>query len=226
MRGRSRSHKPSPYKAQCFHALRKLEADYLFAMFPPEITPDEVVAALLPKDYLSMLKTCFPLVSPTKERSQCPLHFKVVPPGHVPPVVKLDVDFSELKLLTPADDLFETVENNLKPGPVIEALMGAVEMATQFAAAHEILEWFDRNDVSLAAARYYWPAICTLAPDETAHLIKTPERFKEPNGISALLPKLRATHTLIASAVLLPGGKPKPSGIIRLWYEYRTFDLV
>lgn len=78
-------------------------------------------------------------------------------------------------------------------------------VAEQWGNVDRCVQWFNANEVSPAAVMEFWPTMYALCPNNEKLAEYTPgQRFKDPPGISVILPRLRATRELVAAAALLP----------------------
>lgn len=73
-----------------------------------------------------------------------------------------------------------------------------------------VASWFNRH-ASTGAMRYYWPCLMSLMPPgrnlDNMHK-GTLEKYKEPLGISKMLPLCRTTATLVTAGQMLPARDP------------------
>lgn len=114
----------------------------------------------------------------------------------------------ELGCMTPKDEY-------IKLPPDMQVVLetwyaGVLEVYREWMVVRHVANWFNRN-ASIGAMRYYWPCIMSLLPPgrnlDNMHK-GTLEKYKEPVGVSKMLPLCRTTATLVTSGQLLPPRDP------------------
>lgn len=90
-------------------------------------------------------------------------------------------------------------------GPLLNAMTAAQELFIKWGAVKSMLRWFNRN-ATASAVRALWPSVMQLCPTSPAlrDMLSLPSRYTNPQGISALLPLVRATASTVAAMALLP----------------------
>ena len=136
-------------------------------------------------------------------------------------VGRVAINFHPLKMEAPAG-------RALAPtcGPNTDAVQQAIQdirlIHIQFNCLRGVLEWLDKN-ATAGAIKYYFPSVGALIPSGYSAFHRADGiRYKEPQGITTIVPEMRSAAALIASALLLP--KPadtdKPIVTVQLGEPY------
>lgn len=127
-----------------------------------------------------------------------------------------------------AEGMLYPAQMQIMPGSKFEALHTAMDHALgRWARVRAMVAWFDVANTTPGAVKHYWPTMENLLPvDNTmlAKLVSTGGAFKEPRGISAIVPQLRETMETVAEAILLPElDWPHKSDILVSWTHTPTW---
>lgn len=111
---------------------------------------------------------------------------------------------------------------NLEAQPGCEQVVAVVEkiksIHARFSTVRYVLEWFNTH-ATAGAVRHYWPTILSLVDNDAVNNA-TLGRYKEPDGISSLLPLIRETATTVASALILPATEQRHPG--HMWVSFSS----
>lgn len=116
--------------------------------------------------------------------------------------ISLIINFDALKMLAPNERHCQLT--GVIPKDVLAHWDAMLEIHEKWNNVRQVLTWFNEHNVTLGAARYYWPAILALLPENGMLLQCTGQRYKEVEGISEVIPLMRETSTTIATMKLLP----------------------
>lgn len=160
------------------------------ATVPLEFSKEQLIDWLFLPDAVAKLRAVKGIVNPSTWRSSY-----TVQNG-----VNLSLDFQPSSIVTPINSAWQP-----QPGahPFLHSVDKLKEVYHNFMKVMHVMNWMDAN-ATPGAIRHYWPTMLSLAP----HCVELNEastfRYVEPAGISPMLPLLRETATLVASALLLP----------------------
>lgn len=179
-------------------AVTNLESAVMGAMVSVDFTLQDVADAFVPQDSIEKLKAAFPHSGESHPSVQRWLNetFEGI-------YCHVRLDFEPLHMCTPLKDLI-----GLQPGyiqrirPTISA-MAAVHVS--FNKVRAVVDWLNEN-ATPGAARYYWPTICALLPADHVVQQLDGQLYREPVGVSKIIPLMRETSAIVAGALLLPAG--------------------
>lgn len=111
-----------------------------------------------------------------------------------------------------------------RAAPLSTALATLTDLHLKWGAVKHLLRWFNRH-ATIGAVRALWPSVLQLCPDSPAlkNLTHSPQRYTNPQGLSALLPLIRSTSATVASMAMIPGdASPRQVGTVRIVLPKRT----
>lgn len=187
----------------------ELERNMITAMTTVNFTAQSVIEWLWHDEIRLPLEKAYSLIDPGWYTEQN----LSVPNG---PIISLCIDLRNLKMACPREGLISF------GGPVcpnfVTALNTMAAVHEQFEKVRKVIRWFKHS--TSCAVRYYWPAMAALLPPD--HYIHKVDglRYREPVGISAILPLLRETGGIITSALLCPKAQDiSAQVIVNIWKE-------
>ena len=173
--------------------VNELEVAMVETMVTRDFVPLDVIQWLFPAPVIQTMQAAYGSL------------FYSYPEGEydVEDVGRVGISFHQLKMEVPAGRL-------LAPacGPNTDAVQQTIQdirlTHIQFDCLRGVLEWLDKH-ATAGAIKYYFPSVAALIPaiDSTFHRADG-IRYKEPQGITAIVPEMRSAAALIASALLLP----------------------
>lgn len=88
--------------------------------------------------------------------------------------------------------------------PLLDACATIEQISLDFGVATYVVNWLDKH-ATIGAIRYYFPTLLSLAPECKQLMEATPGMaFREPQGVSRILPLIRRASTTVAAALMLP----------------------
>jgi hypothetical protein len=114
----------------------------------------------------------------------------------------LNVDFDELKMMPPNDDY--ATPKGVVPRHVMDHWLAMFAIHQKWVAVRAVCTWLNLHNATLGAARYYWPSILMLMPQNEDLAACGGTRYKDVPGISEIIPLMRDTATTVATMKLLP----------------------
>lgn len=203
----------SVHKAAALTRLDKLRDLKIAAMVPFDVTVSDIMEMYFDPRQRDILRAARGLVSV----------YDAVSPFPVVEGVKLrPQEFGVLASLgyaTPITEGISLFMDHPKTVPFVRSVVEAKAIIEDFAVARGTLLWMDKH-MGTGTLRYYLPAIMQLVPSLDQGLI---ERVVQPPGLSALLPAIRETSSLVAAAALLPE-KPNDSAAFTLQFGSYNFQ--
>jgi hypothetical protein len=115
---------------------------------------------------------------------------------------QLNVDFEELQMLPPNADY--TTPKGVVPHHVMDHWLAMFAIHQKWSDVRHVCTWLNLHSATLGAARYYWPSILMLMPQNEDLAACSGTRYKDVPGISEIIPLMRETATTIATMKLLP----------------------
>lgn len=185
---------------------------------PATYTVLEYVESAYDADLLRILREGFKVTSNLNDRVRTKLHRS---DWKIENSVDLIIDFEELGMLAP------TKGNYLIPtGTVPEKILlhwdEMRKLHQKWMDVRNVCQWLNDHKVTLGAARYYWPTILMLMPDNVALAECGGQRYKEVQGISEIIPTMRETSATVATMKLLPPedkSKASPPALMQLSFD-------
>jgi hypothetical protein len=114
----------------------------------------------------------------------------------------LNVDFDELNMLPPNTN-YVTPKGTV-PRHIMDHWLAMFAIHQKWVEVRAVCAWLNLHSATLGAARYYWPSILMLMPQNEALAACGGARYKDVPGISEIIPLMRETATTIATMKLLP----------------------
>lgn len=198
MRRRRPSDPPlNPY-CSAEQVLRAKELDVYHATVSPQFTLDDVAHWLFPEEIICKLKAAFPVSAAYSGDYSLDVQ---VPSGEK---VELFLDFDDIAMQCPKQNIPLFTSESLAAPSILGVLQEIVDINKQFDKVRKVIEWFGEHKVTPGAARYYWPTILSLLPASHAVHETSGDRYREVTGIGEIIPLLRETAGIVASAHLCP----------------------
>lgn len=171
---------------------------------PFQFRSGELVHAWLPKRAMDILAEAILYKEPYwKDKENASLSIQVPDVGKV----SLSLDIEELGILTPRDSAWSIPADNAYTIGFVAWCKRIHEVHLNWTAVSQALHWWNRNG-TFGACKYYWPTMMQLLPKDSVDLRKlheaSRERFKEPIGVSRVLPTLRKATMVATSGLLMP----------------------
>ena len=197
MKKRSRRGLPAPVDLNYFAipALTKLRETVIQQMVIPAFTIDDFIDFAFHAGDIELMRRVFPLVKNVDPIFCGEFSFKADMP------IQVWMNSAELKMLPlRSDRMFCNFDHPAAPAihDYVNALWVQIEA---FRKVINVIRWLDRY-ATPPAVRYYWPSILPLLPTDHKAALCSGQRFTDPPGISALLPRIRETAGTLASAFL------------------------
>lgn len=99
--------------------------------------------------------------------------------------------------------------------PLLDVCATIEQISLDFGVATYVVNWLDKH-ATIGAIRYYFPTLLSLASECDKLMEATPGMaFREPMGVSRILPLIRRASTTVAAALMLPTPEHK-SGNFRI----------
>jgi hypothetical protein len=122
------------------------------------------------------------------------------------------LDVGSMRMCRPAHGSTELQDTPAR-NAIIQALSEARAIHARFNEVRRVVAWLNKH-ATPGAARYYFPTIRALLPNETHSVHEAAgQRFKEPSeNVGPIIPAMRSASTTIAGALLCHEGDiPGPS---------------
>ena len=181
--------------------LPKLEDRMIGLIRKPDLTFTKVMEWLFPEEVLKILRDASPYVSHSSYDVFDTRYFQVAPDT---PPVHLAVTLSGSGIVCPRDKS-EVLQPERDSG-IVAYIREVYAVRLQWNKVREVVAWMNdpSHKMTFGAARALWPSILSLVgPDHPVHQVDG-QRYKDPQGIGAIIPLMRETSEIVATALLMP----------------------
>ena len=212
----SRRRKRIPEELFITPELTKLEDRMIGLIRKPDLTVTKVMEWLFPDAVLKILRDAHPYVMYSKYAMFDTSYFKVAP-DTAP--VHLSVLLRTTGLTCPCDKS-EMIQAQRDSG-IVAYIQEVYAVRLQWNKVREVVSWMNdpSHKMTPAAARAFWPSILSLVgPDHPVHQVDG-QRYRDPQGIGAIIPLMRETSEIVATALLMPDPELK-LGPVRFDFEH------
>ena len=174
----------------------RLEARAMREFAPANYTARSLIEAIYDADLLRKLRDGYEVV-------EHPYGSRTLPHMELEGTrFQLHVSFDELKMLPPNDDY--ATPKGVVPRHVMDHWLAMFAIHQKWVAVRAVCTWLNLHNATLGAARYYWPSILMLMPQNEDLAACGGTRYKDVPGISEIIPLMRDTATTVATMKLLP----------------------
>lgn len=196
--------------------LTKLEDRMIGLIRKPDLTVTKVMEWLFPDEILQKLRDA----APYAQRSS----YEVFDTGYLEPEphatrVHLTVNLGPEDILCPRDKS-EILQPERDSG-IVAYIREVYTVRLQWNKVREVVAWMNdpSHKMTLGAARALWPSILSLVEhDHPVHQVDG-QRYKDPQGIGAIIPLMRETSEIVATALLMPHPELPKLGSVRFDFE-------
>ena len=196
--------------------LTKLEDRMIGLIRKPDLTVTKVMEWLFPEKVLKILRDASPYVSHSSYDAFDTSYFHVAPDTGL---VHLTVTMDNSDFACPRDKS-EMLQPERDSG-IVAYIREAYAVGLQWNKVREVVAWMNDppHKMTPGAARAFWPSILSLVgPDHPVHQVDG-QRYRDPQGIGAIIPLMRETSEIIATALLMPDPELK-LGPVRFDFEH------
>jgi len=148
----------------------------LMAPLPKEVTTDDVLDCLVPKEELALLRAATPHAELANSSytggQQRDLDFSF---GKV----TLYIDFVAMKIIPPRTGYVKLQVDTPKAETLRRCMETTVDIVRRHNKLRTILQEFDRLNVTPGAARHYWPTLQSLLPTDHVYFSVKGDRFRD-----------------------------------------------
>lgn len=205
MRRRSRNSNFTLYEAANYR-INALEANTVRAMcLPGDITPDHFLEWLIEPDILSKLRAAWQFTASRNHTDFTPAF------RFACGVVTFNIDYGKLKCLAPDNKYVKPQGSNDHMIDYVESI-GAV--ANQYNKLRRIITEFHRQKVTPGAAKYYFPTLQPLLPEDHPFHKATGERHRSFAFPYEITEYLREAPEIIGKGLLCGGTTAFRRGIL------------
>ena len=192
-----RTPKEGPFLAD---NLNGLEDRMIALVKKPALSTNEVMEWLFPKSTLDVLRAAKPLAGGSDTLFDT--NIVSLPFGRV----TLHINLAESDIFIPADGTEQLQDH--KGERIVSYLEQVHAVCMEWNKVRCVVKWLNENDATPSAARHYWPTILSLVNESHPVHGVDGERFKDVEGISAIIPLMRETAGIVATALLMPKVEP------------------
>lgn len=158
-----------------------------------EINQAEIIDFLFDADTRRILREAYGKVAGSPSWATFPL-FPAVS-------VRLDV-WDHEGLACPRSDAINV--DMTKAADFYESVLAANKIVEDYAMVKHVVAWLDEH-ASANAIRHYFPSVLALLPADHNVPYELSDRFIEPTGVGRLLPLIRESIPVVASALVVDG---------------------
>lgn len=180
--------------------LPNLEDRMIGLIRKPDLTVTKVMEWLLPDVILRKLRDAKPFVEQSSFNKVFDTDFVLGEPYHV----HLSVAISDQDFLCPADGC-EMPQPDRDSG-IVAYIQDVYAVRVQWQKVRDVVEWMNdpEHHMTYSAARAFWPSILSLVSSEHPIHSVDGQRYRDPQGIGAIIPLMRETSEIVATALLMP----------------------
>ena len=192
-----RTPKEGPFLAD---NLNGLEDRMIALVKKPALSTNEVMEWLFPKSTLDVLRAAKPLAGGSDTLFDT--NIVSLPFGEV----TLRINLAESDIFIPRDGTEQLQDH--KGEHIVSYLEQVHAVCMEWNKVRCVVKWLNDHIVTPSAARHYWPTILSLVNESHPVYGVDGERFKDVEGISAIIPLMRETAGIVATALLMPRVEP------------------
>lgn len=196
--------------------LPKLEDRMIGLIRKPDLTVTKVMEWLFPDEILQKLRDAAPYAQRSSFEVFDTRYLELEPPA---PRVHLTVNLGREDILCPRDKS-EILQPERDSG-IVAYIEEVYAVRLQWNKVREVVAWMNApsHKMTCSAARAFWPTILSLvAPDHPVHQVDG-QRCKDPQGIGAIIPLMRETSEIVATALLMPDPELPKLGLVKFDFE-------
>ena len=197
----SRRRKSIPQELFPTPELPKLEDRMVGLIRKPDLTVTKVMEWLFPDEVLKILRDAHLYIRQSNYEVLDTSYFQVAP-DTTP--VHLAVTLYGSGIACPRDKS-EVLQPERDSG-IVAYIREVYAVRLQWNKVRSVINWMNdpEHTMTCSAARAFWPTILSLvAPDHPVHQVDG-QRYKDPQGIGAIIPLMRETSEIVATALLMP----------------------
>ena len=180
--------------------LNGLEDRMIALVKKPALSTNEVMEWLFPKSTLDVLRAAKPVAR--ESGTLFDTNIVSLPFGRV----TLHINLAESDIFIPADGTEQLQDH--KGEHIVSYLEQVHAVCMEWNKVRCVVTWINDHIVTPGAARHYWPTILSLVNESHPVYGVDGERFKDVEGISAIIPLMRETAGIVATALLMPKVEP------------------
>ena len=196
--------------------LPKLEDRMIGLIRKPDLTVTKVMEWMFPEEVLKILRDASPYVSHSSYDVFDTGYFQVAP-DTIP--VHLAVTLYGSGIACPRDKS-EVLQPERDSG-IVAYIREVYAVRLQWNKVWSVINWMNDREhkMTCSAARAFWPTILSLvAPDHPVHQVDG-QRYTDPQGIGAIIPLMRETSEIVATALLMPDPERLPRSSVMFNFE-------
>ena len=194
MRPRGRA-APAKLYVKAYSMLKKLEASVVHHTVDVPFDLEQLIGCMWSADVIKKLKDAYPLV---RTIDRCDFDG-----GNMPYFLDLQCHFT-IKLHSVSMVCPDAKTISWGPGSEIirNTIQKVHEVHKRFNVVRRVIAWLD-DHATPGAARYYFPAICSLLPEDHAVHTTDGQRYREPAvNVAGIISSMRNASVTVASALL------------------------
>ena len=180
--------------------LNGLEDRMIALVEKPALSTNEVMEWLFPKSTLDVLRAAKPLAG--GNATLFDTNIVSLPFGEV----ALRINLVKSDIFIPRDGTEQLQDH--KGEHIVSYLEQVHAVCMEWNKVRCVVKWLNENDATPSAARHYWPTILSLVNEGHPVYGVDGERFKDVGSISAIIPLMRETAGIVATALLMPKVEP------------------
>ena len=192
-----RTPKEGPFLAD---NLNGLEDRMIALVKKPALSTNEVMEWLFPKSTLDVLRAAKPVAR--ESGTLFVTNMVSLPFGEV----ALRINLVKCDIFVPRDGTEQLQDH--KGEHIVSYLEQVHAVCMEWNKVRCVVKWLNDHIVTPSAARHYWPTILSLVNESHPVYGVDGERFKDVEGISAIIPLMRETAGIVATALLMPKVEP------------------
>lgn len=213
----SRRKKNIPSELFSVPELPKLEDRMIGLIRKPDLTVTKVMEWLFPDEVLQKLRDA----APYAPRSS----FEIFDTGYLKlephdPCVHLSVNLRDEDILCPRDK--SEILQPERDSDIVAYIREVYAVRLQWGKVRDVVTWMNdpEHTMTCSAARAFWPTILSLvAPNHPVHQVDG-QRYKDPQGIGAIIPLMRETSEIVATALLMPDPELHKLTMVKFDFEH------
>ena len=180
--------------------LNGLEDRMIALVEKPALSTNEVMEWLFPKSTLDVLRAAKPVAR--ESGTLFDTNMVSLPFGEV----ALRINLVKSDIFVPRDGTEQLQDH--KGEHIVSYLEQVHAVCMEWNKVRCVVTWINDHIVTPSAARHYWPTILSLVNESHPVYGVDGERFKDVEGISAIIPLMRETAGIVATALLMPKVEP------------------
>lgn len=196
--------------------LNGLEDRMIALVKKPALSTNEVMEWLFPKSTLDVLRAAKPVAR--ESGTLFDTNIVSLPFGEV----ALRINLVKSDIFIPRDGTEQLQDH--KGEHIVSYLEQVHAVCMEWNKVRCVVTWINDHIVTPSAARHYWPTILSLVNESHPVYGVDGERFKDVEGISAIIPLMRETAGIVATALLMPKVEPKPLSYTDSSFTFKGHD--